>query len=178
MNFPERRFGGRKQMNMTFQRNKITQRGSLTSIAVSALLILGSASSADAWHEGYSHTVGGAVTGGVAGGLLGAAIGGKKGILPGVIIGGAAGAAISSTPRPAAPPPRTYYPPTPVYNNGLVYNIQASLTNLGYNPGPIDGVYGSRTGDAISQYEYNNQLPVTGIPSQGVHYHMNMKQSG
>jgi hypothetical protein len=36
---------------------------------------------------------------------------------------------------------------------------------LGYNPGPVDGVYGQRTADAISQYQYASRLPVDGRPS-------------
>ena len=91
-------------------------------------------------------------------------------------IGAAVGAATSSRAAPPPPPPRPYYPPRPVYNNGLVYNIQVSLSRLGYNPGPIDGAYGQLTADAISSYEYNNQIAVTGRPSDGVYYHM--KQAG
>lgn len=162
-------------MTKTTQLKGFTGKGPLTAMAVSALMLMGSVSSADAWHNGRSHGAG-LLGGAIIGGAIGGAVGGKKGLLPGAIIGGAVGAATSPRARPAPPPPRPYYPPAPVYNNGLVYNIQASLTNLGYNPGPIDGVYGQRTSDAISQYEYNNQLPVTGTPSQGVHYHM--KQSG
>jgi len=163
------------QMNTLAQLKKFTRGGSLTAMAVSALLLVGSASNADAWHKGHAHTFGGVVTGGAVGGIIGGAVAGKKGVIPGVIGGAIVGGALSSRPPPP-PPPRAYYPPAPVYDNGLVYNIQNSLTLLGYNPGPIDGVYGQRTADAISAYEYNNQLPVTGQPSEGVHYHM--KQAG
>jgi peptidoglycan hydrolase-like protein with peptidoglycan-binding domain len=47
----------------------------------------------------------------------------------------------------------------------LVYNIQVSLTRLGYEPGAVDGVYGERTADAISRYQDANRLPVDGQPS-------------
>ena len=162
-------------MTKPIQFKKFTRSGSLTAMAVSALMLVGSASNADAWHQGHAHTFGGVVTGGAVGGIIGGAVAGKKGVIPGVIGGAIVGGAMSSS-RPPPPPARAYYPPAPAYDSGLVYNIQNSLTLLGYNPGPIDGVYGQRTADAISAYEYNNQLPVTGQPSEGVHYHM--KQAG
>lgn len=121
----------------------------------------------------------GILGGAIIGGAIGGAVKGKKGILPGAIIGGVVGGVANSQARRPPPPPRYYGQPRPyprpvqpVYNNGLVYNIQSSLTRLGYNPGPVDGVYGQRTAEAISAYEYNNRLPVTGTPSQSVLYHM------
>lgn len=153
--------------------------GLLLAAAASILFVMSAATDARAWHKGHAHTGGGLLGGAIIGGAIGGAVKGKKGVLPGAIIGGAVGAAAASQARPAPPPPPRYYqpaPPPPVYNSGLVYNIQLSLTKLGYNPGPVDGVYGQRTADAISAYEYNNQLPVTGQATDGVYYHM--KQSG
>jgi peptidoglycan hydrolase-like protein with peptidoglycan-binding domain len=57
-----------------------------------------------------------------------------------------------------------YYGPGPG-PGGLVYNTQLSLTRLGFNPGPVDGVYGQQTANAISQFQQANRLPVTGQPS-------------
>lgn len=127
--------------------------------------------------SGLGSVIGGAAVGAIVGG----AVKGKKGAAVGAGVGAALGAAAAANSRNARrnPPPPRYYQPAPrqpVYGNGLVYNIQVSLTNLGYNPGPVDGVYGQRTADAISAYEYNNQLPVTGQPSQGIYQHM--RQSG
>lgn len=159
-------------MMKTFQPIGFTCRSALSAVAVSALLLAGSVSGAQAWHNGHAHTGGGLLGGAIIGGAIGGAVGGKKGILPGAVIGGAVGAAAASQARPS-PPPRAYGPPPPpVYQNGLVYNIQVSLTRLGYNPGPVDGVYGQMTADAISAYEYNNQLPVTGQPSPGLYNHL------
>ena len=45
---------------------------------------------------------------------------------------------------------------------------QSSLTHLGYDPGPVDGVVTQRTAEAISQYQYTNRLPVDGQPSPGL----------
>jgi hypothetical protein len=164
MNYPERRFGGRKQMNITFQHKKFTRGGSLAAMAISAMLMVGSSTGANAWHYGRAH---------------------GSGILPGLIVGGAIGGAIiggvvtglaTQASRPAPPPPRPYYPPAPVYSCGLVCGIQSSLIKLGYNPGPVDGAYGQRTADAISAFEYNNQLPVTGQATPQIYNYM--KQLG
>ena len=58
---------------------------------------------------------------------------------------------------------RAYYGPPPGSN--LVYDTQSALLRLGYNPGLPDGVYGQRTAEAISEYQYSNRLPVNGQPS-------------
>lgn len=142
-------------------------------LAVSALLVLGSAPSADAQNRGP--TLGGVLGGAAVGAIVGGAVKGGRGAAVGAGVGALVGGAASAAARPAPPPPR-YGPPPPAYNSGLVYNIQVSLTNLGYDPGPVDGVYGRRTADAISAYQYNNQLPVTGQPSGAVYSHM--RQSG
>ena len=161
-------------MTRIFRTSRFTYGAPLSAIAVSAMLLIGTATGADAWHYGRGHAPG-VVGGAIVGGAIGAAIGGKKGILPGVI-GGAiiGGSGVLETPayasprrRPPPPPP-----PPPIYNSGLVYNIQTSLMQLGYRPGPVDGVYGQLTADAISAYEYNNRLPVTAQPSQGLYSHM------
>lgn len=154
---------------MTTSRMKYFGRNAISAAALSALLLGGSAMTASADHGGPHG--GGILGGAAAGAIIGGAIKGKKGVLPGAIIGGVVGGAASSRARPAPPPPGYYAPPPPpqpAYQNGLVYNIQASLTRLGYNPGPIDGVYGQRTAEAISAYEYNKRLPVTGQPSPGL----------
>ena len=153
-------------MEMNLQHNKLTYGAPLTAIAVSAMLLMGSASGANAWHYGKAHGVGGLLGGAIVGGAIGGAVKGKKGILPGAAIGAVVGGvAAGSRARPAPRPrPRAYYPPAPVYGRGLVYDIQASLSRLGYSPGPLDGVYGQLTADAIGSFQYNSQLPVTGRP--------------
>lgn len=128
-----------------------------------------------------------AVQGGLLGAGIGAIAGGGKGAGTGAAIGAGVGAVVGAGERANAreeyyedrryrrPPPRyTAAPPPrqPSYNDPLVYNIQASLSRLGYDPGPADGVYGQRTADAIRAYEYNNQLPLTGEPSPNLHNHM------
>lgn len=41
-------------------------------------------------------------------------------------------------------------------------DVQAMLVALGYNPGPVDGQFGQRTRDAISQFQRDRGLPVNG----------------
>lgn len=126
-----------------------------------------------------------AVQGGLLGAGIGAIAGGGKGAGTGAAIGAGLGAVVGASekanaappppppPHYGAPPPPHYgYAPPPRYNDPLVYDIQASLTRLGYDPGPVDGVYGQRTAEAIRAYEYNNRLPLTGQPSPNLHNHM------
>lgn len=162
------------EMKMNLRHNKFTYGAPLTAVAVSAMLLMGSTSAANAYHYGSAHS--GVVPGAIIGGAIGYGVGKKKGIIPGIIGGAIIGGALSSPPPPPPPPPAAYYPPEPVYNDSLVYNIQVSLSRLGYNPGPIDGAFGRLTSDAISSYEYNNKIAVTGQPSDGLYYHM--KQAG
>ncbi len=121
--------------------------------------------------------IGGAVVGGVIGGI----VGGKKGIGTGAAIGGTLGVLSGAAAaeerrrrrrrwrrRQAAPPP----PPAPVYGDNLVGDIQSMLANLGYDPGPIDGVHGERTATAIADYQTQNGIPVTGQPSHRLRNHL------
>ena len=59
-------------------------------------------------------------------------------------------------------------PPThPILRIGstgeAVKRLQASLTNLGYNPGPIDGIFGSKTETAVKSFQKSKGLVVDGI---------------
>ncbi len=44
-----------------------------------------------------------------------------------------------------------------------VYQVQKALKSLGYNPGPLDGLWGESTRNAIEQYQRDSGLPITGI---------------
>jgi len=46
--------------------------------------------------------------------------------------------------------------------NNVVSNVQSALANDGYNPGPVDGVPGRQTENAIAQYQDDNGMPATG----------------
>ncbi|MDH3689787.1 MAG: peptidoglycan-binding protein [Gammaproteobacteria bacterium] len=58
-------------------------------------------------------------------------------------------------------------------NKQLVKSIQRRLTELGYQPGPADGVAGRGTRAAIREYQGAAALGVNGEPSQGLLDHMN-----
>jgi hypothetical protein len=134
----------------------------LIAVLIVGVSVAGGATSATAQvvERGLQGGVVGAIIGGIVGGGRGAGTGAAIGAGVGVVTGAAeananAGAAYESQ----------YYGPPPPGGPGLVYSIQASLTRLGYDPGPVDGVYGARTADAISQFQYSNRLPVDGQPS-------------
>jgi peptidoglycan hydrolase-like protein with peptidoglycan-binding domain len=109
------------------------------------------------------------VQGGVVGAIIGGIVGGGRGAGTGAAIG--AGVGLVTGAAEADANARAYYEsqyygaPPPPGGSELVYNIQTSLTRLGYDPGPADGLYGERTADAISQYQHANRLPVDGRPS-------------
>jgi len=54
----------------------------------------------------------------------------------------------------------------------LVRTVQAELSDLGYNGGPADGVYGPSTRSAVRAYQADNKLPVTGEVTQSLLVHM------
>ncbi len=55
-------------------------------------------------------------------------------------------------------------PAVPVYEDPVasVYEVQAALSNLGFEPGPIDGKAGSRTSRAVRAYRVSRGLPPKG----------------
>ncbi len=44
-----------------------------------------------------------------------------------------------------------------------VMEIQSLLKKIGYNPGPIDGIYGQQTKNAVTQFQRDNGLDADGI---------------
>ena len=44
-------------------------------------------------------------------------------------------------------------------------NLQMNLKELGYTPGKIDGYFGKQTSAAITEYQKDNNLEVTGETS-------------
>ncbi|MGF1607958.1 MAG: peptidoglycan-binding protein [Kiloniellales bacterium] len=47
----------------------------------------------------------------------------------------------------------------------MIAEIQARLLDLGYDPGPVDGLMGPQTRTAIENYQRNNNYTVNGEPS-------------
>ena len=130
----------------------------------------------------------GALTGLVGGALIGGAIKGKKGAIVGGAVGAAVGAAIGEEERkrkarskaskkkykastkPSYTPSRSTSSET--YEYGLVLETQKLLVEHGFDPGPVDGIYGPQTELAISEYQEENKLLVDGTPSEPLVDHM------
>lgn len=49
-----------------------------------------------------------------------------------------------------------------ISNQDDIYKIQKRLTELGYEPGPADGIMGRMTKKAIKKFQKDNDLPPTG----------------
>ncbi|HHW56183.1 MAG TPA: LysM peptidoglycan-binding domain-containing protein [Clostridia bacterium] len=65
-------------------------------------------------------------------------------------------------PCPSSPP--IEYPTLKIGDRGpFVVNLQARLKSLGFDPGPIDGVFGPKTEAAVKAYQQSRGLPVSGI---------------
>lgn len=116
------------------------------------------------------------IQGGVTGAIIGGIIGGGKGAGRGAAIGAGVGVVAGAIEADNNRQRREYYG-APAPGDNLVYDTQSVLLRLGYNPGPPDGVYGQRTAEAISQYQYSNRLPVNGQPSPQLLDHM-IRQGG
>ena len=57
-------------------------------------------------------------------------------------------------------------------SNTLVREVQYGLSQLGYDPGPVDGQYGPRTRDAVRAYQSDNSLLVDGQVSSALAAHI------
>jgi len=55
-----------------------------------------------------------------------------------------------------------------------VRDLQQRLDTKGFSPGPIDGVMGPRTKNAIREFQQANNLPVTGKPTMETMDHLGL----
>ncbi|MFZ9736824.1 MAG: peptidoglycan-binding domain-containing protein [Prochlorotrichaceae cyanobacterium] len=72
-------------------------------------------------------------------------------------------APVASAPSPA-PSPSSSIAET-AQANPITAQLQRDLATLGYDPGPIDGIFGDRTAAALSSFQADVGLPVNGVPS-------------
>ena len=161
---------------------------SLHSTLVAALLLLAPAT-------GYPEEP---AQGAVLGGAAGAAVGGAGGAAVGAIMGATGGAISQSKEQQEQARWRNYYeqqekeaaekeqspPPTAAAQQAatpqepiptgtaLIKEIQRSLTVLGYDPGPVDGLTDGPTINAIRTYQEDNGLMTTGRASKDLLIHM------
>ncbi|NMA04165.1 MAG: LysM peptidoglycan-binding domain-containing protein [Clostridiales bacterium] len=62
------------------------------------------------------------------------------------------------------PPPTGACPTLRIGSRGAsVTRLQQLLRNEGYDPGPIDGIFGSRTQTAVMAFQRDSHIPVDGI---------------
>ncbi len=57
-------------------------------------------------------------------------------------------------------------------NSSAVNRVQSGLSRLGYDPGPVDGVMGSKTDAAIRNYQRDQKLLVDGRPTAELAQHI------
>lgn len=98
---------------------------------------------------------------------------------------GLAAAGCGGPGRPAAPPPKPpaqpqTVAPTPRDRAPIraeMAEIQRLLQQRGYDPGPVDGLYGQKTAGAIGRYQADNRLPVNGNASLELLQHLRRQPS-
>jgi len=99
----------------------------------------------------------GTATGATGGALVGAAVGGPIGAVVGAGVGGYAGH-YETEPGGLAGPRASAAPAA----SPVVRDAQQSLSNRGYNVGPVDGVFGPSTHDAVVRFQQAQGLTQSG----------------
>jgi hypothetical protein len=142
-------------------------------------------------------TLGGAGLGAGTGAVVGAVtgLGVVNGLLLGAVAGGATGlltdqsqvdlgtpiwkrgSGSQSSAAPAQPSNQQTAYAAPAASD-TTRSIQADLVKLGFDPGPVDGVAGSKTRSAIRAYQEQYGLPADGLPSPQLLAHIESKLAG
>jgi peptidoglycan hydrolase-like protein with peptidoglycan-binding domain len=66
-------------------------------------------------------------------------------------------------PEVREPSPPVVSPPAPTpQSDPMVRQIQGILQERGYAPGPLDGVFGKKTREALRRFQRDHRLSVTG----------------
>jgi hypothetical protein len=74
------------------------------------------------------------------------------------------GSPVIASPVPTGIPfTRNLFNTLPTITGEDVRMVQSRLTDLGYDPGPIDGIFGPRTDAAVRAYQRDNGLTIDGI---------------
>ena len=113
----------------------------------------------------------GAATGGLAGGIIGHQVGHTAGGFLigsgiGAVAGGLIGNAVEDRRTASACSSSTSSNPSSSYArryDPAVADLQRSLKNRGYDSGPVDGIMGPQTRQAVMRFQTDKGLPVDGI---------------
>jgi len=109
----------------------------------------------------------GALIGALGGGLVGALTDKDQ-----VNMGDPAWKQGSTGANKPAPAPIARAAPAPAPDRETVAGIQSRLSYLGYNPGPVDGIYGKQTARAIRAFQKDHGLEVDGQISTSLEDHV------
>jgi peptidoglycan hydrolase-like protein with peptidoglycan-binding domain len=144
----------------------IMKRIVVTTIAAGALVLAGCGSSTG------DRAASGAGIGAAAGTVLGAVTG--LSLVQGAVIGAAAGGLLGGFTDQSQ-----INLGDPIWakgdtkaNKAAVGRVQAGLNKLGYDAGPVDGVQGQKTTNAIKRYQADHKLLQDGLPTQQLAQHI------
>jgi len=137
---------------------------SMAILAVAGLALAGCGNTTE------DRALSGAGIGAGAGAVVGAVTG--LSVVQGVVLGAAAGGLTGALTRPDQ-----VNLGKPAWRGNTagtndVQSIQSGLAALGYRPGPADGVVGTRTREAITQYQRDHRLLADGRPSAELARHI------
>jgi osmotically inducible lipoprotein OsmB len=145
----------------------------MVSGALAAMLVTTAACSD--MDDQQQRAVSGGAIGAGGGALFGWLVGGNP--LIGALVGGAGGAAVGALTSKDKDKDSSDHAVAHKSNSAdaaqagaeasqLTKSVQSGLTQLGYDPGPADGMLGPKTRAAIREYEGRNKLPVDGQVTQ------------
>lgn len=81
--------------------------------------------------------------------------------------------AAATTPKPSVTPK----PKETTEPDKQILQVQQLLSDLGYKPGPVDGKYGSRTAEAIKEFQKNNGMRQTGTVDRVLLFKLHFEKS-
>lgn len=147
-------------------------RSSIAIVAGAALLV--SACGTNPTDRGLSGAGIGAGAGAVVGAVTGLTV--LEGVLIGAAAGGLTGVLTEADVINLGDP--IWASDNRSANRSATIRVQAGLSKLGYNPGPIDGVKGPQTSRAIRAYQRDHGLLVDGRVSYELASHIDQTLAG
>jgi len=145
---------------------------------VTGLMVASALALAGCGESQGDRAISGAGIGAAGGALFGAVVPGASPLI-GALLGGAGGAAIGAlTTKDQIDLGKPVWRRGEPASAANVKGVQSNLAALGYNPGPIDGVAGAQTRNAVSQYQRDNGLAVDGRLTPDLAQNLSAKTQG